>query len=259
MITAASTIDDVLASLTGIIDDCRARGSRLGYFAALYRRVTQSVKNGIAAGQFQNGPLMERLDIAFANRYLNAIAQFQGGQKPSRSWAVAFRAAQDPFPLIVQQLLTGISAHINLDLGIATAAVAPGDQLPGIRTDFDQINGVLASLVATVEKEMAAVSPLIGMLEELDLQTETSIINFDMGKARDLAWFHAQRLAVTPANEMAAVIDEMDVASAIFGQVIAHPGPAIDALLTPIRLAETNDVRRVIDVLAPPSAAAAAG
>jgi Family of unknown function (DUF5995) len=254
----AATIDDVLASLDSIIDDCRARGSRLGYFAALYRRVTQSVKNGIAAGQFQNGPLMERLDIAFANRYLDAIAQFQSGQKPSRSWAVAFRAAQDPFPLIVQQLMTGISAHINLDLGIATAAVAPGDQLAGIQKDFDQINGVLASLVAIVEKELAEVSPLIGMLEELDLRTETSIINFDMNRARDLAWFHAQRLAVTPPNEVATVIDELDLVAAAFGQLVAHPGPAIDALVTPIRLAESNDVRRVVDVLATPSVAAAA-
>jgi len=254
----ATNIDEVIATLTGIIDDARANASRLGYFAALYRRVTQSVKDGIAAGRFQNGPLIERLDVTFANRYLDAIAKFQGGGQPTRSWAVAFRATHDPFPLIVQQLLTGINAHINLDLGIATAAVAPGDQLPGIKTDFDQINAVLASLVGTVEKEIAEVSPAIGLLEELGMRTETTIINFDLTKARDLAWFHAQRLAVTPANEMDAVIAEMDLAVAAFGELVAHPGPVIDAVLAPIRLVESDNIRRVIDVLASPAAAATA-
>src|SRR6267142_783953 len=104
----ALTIDEVLSELTAIIDDSRANASRVGYFAALYRRVTQSVKNGIAAGQFQDGPLMERLDIMFANRYLDALATFQARRQPSRSWAVALEASSDRFPLILQQLLVGI-------------------------------------------------------------------------------------------------------------------------------------------------------
>ena len=250
----ATNIDDVIATLTRIIDDARANASRLGYFAALYRRVTQSVKDGIAANRFQNGPMMERLDVAFANRYLDAIAQFQGGRQTTRSWAVAFQAARNPFPLILQQLLAGMNAHINLDLGIATAAVAPGDQLPGVQADFDQINGVLASLVGTVEKELAEVSPAIGLLEELGLHTETAIINFDMQKARDLAWFHAQRLAATPTNEIDAVIAELDLVVAAFGELVAHPGPTIDAALAPIRLVENDNIRRVIAVLASPAA-----
>lgn len=254
----ATNIDEVIATLAGIIDDARANGSRLGSFAALYRRVTQSVKDGISAGRFQNGPLMERLDVAFANRYLDAVAQFQSGRQTTRSWAVAFQAARDPFPLILQQLLTGMNAHINLDLGIATAAAAPGDQLPGTQAGFDQINAVLASLVGTVEKEIAEVSPAIGLLEELGMRTETTIINFDLTKARDLAWFHAQRLAVTPPNEIGAVIDELDLAVAAFGELVAHPGPVIDAALAPIRLVESDNIRRVIDVLASPAAAATA-
>jgi hypothetical protein len=126
----ASSIDEVLSALTTIIDNSCAHASRVGYFDALYRRVTQSVKEGIAAGRFQNGPLMERLDIVFANRYLDAISQFQAGRQPARSWAVALEATSDRFPLILQQLLAGMNAHTNLDLGIATAQVAPGDQLP---------------------------------------------------------------------------------------------------------------------------------
>ena len=40
----ANTIDDVIGILDEIIADCRSRGDRLGYFAALYRQVTLKVK-----------------------------------------------------------------------------------------------------------------------------------------------------------------------------------------------------------------------
>jgi hypothetical protein len=248
----ATTIDEVIATLAAIIDDARVKASRVGYFTGLYRRVTQSVKDGIAAGHFQNGPLVAKLDVTFANRHLDAVARFQSGQQPTRSWAVAFKTAGDPFPLIVQQLLVGINAHINLDLGIATAAVAPGDQLPGIRADFDRINAVLASLVATVEKEIAEVSPAIGLLEELGMRTKSTIINFDLDKARDLAWQTASRLAVTPADKLGAAIDLLDLATAAFGALVAHPGPKIDLILAPIRVVESGNIRHVIDVRSAP-------
>src|SRR5260370_36498797 len=108
-----TSIDEVLATLNTIIGDARANASRVGYFAALYRRVTLSVKDGIAAGRFQNDPLVERLDIVFANRYLDALAQFQAGRQPSRRWAVPLEATSDPFPLILQQLLVAMRWHIN--------------------------------------------------------------------------------------------------------------------------------------------------
>jgi len=245
----AATIDDVLSALTVIIANARAGASRLGYFASLYRRVTQTVKDDIAAGKFQNGPLVEQLDVVFANRYLDALKQFQSGQAPTQSWQVAFRAASDPLPLIVQQILVGINAHINLDLGIATAAVAPGDQLPAIKPDFDQINDVLAGLVSTVEDEIGEVSPAIHLLEEKGMRTETTIINFSLDKARAQAWATAQKFAVLPADQWSDSIRLLDAEVALLGNAIAHPPPAIDVALAPIRLPETNDVPRVIDVL----------
>ena len=54
----AETVDDVLRALDEIIHWSWDRKSRLGYFAALYRRVTRIVKEGIDKGQFQNGPLI---------------------------------------------------------------------------------------------------------------------------------------------------------------------------------------------------------
>ncbi len=164
------TIDEVVSALDAIIQSAYDNASRLGYFAALYRRVTLAVRDGIRAGSFDNGPLMEQLDVVFASRYLDALATFRAGGNTTRSWMVAFRGCDDANLLILQQLLAGMNAHINLDLGIAAAQVSPGQQLTQLKPDFDQINAVLASMVATVAAEIAVVSPLIGDLETIGLR-----------------------------------------------------------------------------------------
>ena len=69
----ADTIDEVVERLTEIVEWSRAANSRLGYFAALYRKVTVKVHEGIADGFFDEGDRMERLDVIFANRYLEAF------------------------------------------------------------------------------------------------------------------------------------------------------------------------------------------
>ena len=255
---AAETIDDVIRALDGIIEWAWNEKSRLGYFAALYRRVTRAVKDGIAGNQFQNGALMERLDVNFAGRYLDAFEQLRSGQQPTMSWQIAFRSARWWHPIVVQHLLAGINAHINLDLGIAAAVTAPGDQLPGLQADFDQINQVLAGLVSTVEKEIAAVSPLLGLLEEFSLKTDSAIIDFSLDEARKFAWDHAVRMAAMSHAEMQAAIHDLDREAAKFGHMVVSPPWLIKIELIPIRFFESSNVRRVLDVLAAGKAAAAA-
>ncbi len=128
-IMPASTIDEVLEHLDGTIDLAHRQKSRLGYFAALYRNVTVKVREGILAGGFEDGARMERLDVAFANRYLDALERYHRGEDLSRCWRTSFEAAQNWHPIVLQHLLLGVNAHINLDLGIAAAQTSPGTQL----------------------------------------------------------------------------------------------------------------------------------
>ncbi len=246
---SVQTINDAVSALGAIVQQSYDQASRLGYFAALYRRVTCAVRDGIAAGSFQNGPLMEQLDVVFASRYLDALATFQAGGTATRSWMLAFRGCSDADLLILQQLLSGMNAHINLDLGIAAAQVSPGNQLPQLKPDFDQINAVLASLVGTVASEIAAVSPLIGDLEKIGLRSETSLVNFDITTARNAAWFNAERLAGEPSFLHDATIDGLDLAVAIAGRAILYP-PVGGEGLKVIQQAESKDVRLVIQTLA---------
>ncbi len=251
------TIDEVVSALDAIVQSSYNNQSRLGYFAALYRRVTIAVRDGISAGSFQNGPLMEQLDVVFASRYLDALSTFQAGGTATRSWMVAFAACNDADLLILQQLLAGMNAHINLDLGIAAAEVCPGAELPELQPDFDQINAVLASLIGTVASEIAVVSPLIGNLEKIGLRSETSLVNFDMVKARDAAWFAAQRLAAEPDILHDITIDALDLGVSIEGHAILYPDNA-DVGLTLIQQAESKDVRLVIQTLSQGNSSASA-
>ena len=179
----AETIDDVIRSLDSIIEWAYQQQNRAGYFAALYRRVTKAVKQGIATGRFQNGARMERLDVIFANRYLTAFDEWRQGKPTTLSWKAAFDCTAHWYPLVLQHLLVGMNAHINLDLGVAAATCSPGDQLPGLQADFNQINNILAEQVATVEQEMARISPWVKLLNTFGLRTETTIIKLQYGQS----------------------------------------------------------------------------
>ena len=130
MAALATSIDEVIAQLGDVIDRSLRERNRLGFFAALYRKVTIKVKEGIVAGRFDDGPRMERLDVIFANRYLEALTRLGSGQAPTPCWALSFEAAATWPPIILQHLLLGMNAHINFDLGIAAATTCPGAARP---------------------------------------------------------------------------------------------------------------------------------
>jgi hypothetical protein len=192
---------------------------------------------------------MECLDVIFAYRYLTAFEQWRQGTPTTDSWKVALDAAAHWYPLVLQHLLVGMNAHINLDLGIAAATCAPGDQVNGLQVDFNRINDVLAEQVAAVEQEMAEISPWVALLNTFGLRTETTIINFNMTRARDCAWNEACNLARTPAARIDAAIADLDLRVALFGKLLMSPPLLVKLQLLPIRLREVHGVRRVLDIL----------
>lgn len=242
-------IDDVLEALQAAVRQAIAERSRLGYFAAMYRKVTLRVKEGIEQGFFDDGERMERLDVTFAGRYLSALADHRAGRRPTRCWELAFEAASDARPLIVQHLLLGINAHINLDLGIAAAHTSPGSALPGLRRDFDRVNEILGQMTRRVLDEIDSVSPLIGWLDWMGGRHDEEVIRFSIEVARAEAWRFAAELAPLPAGAWAGPIGARDARVTHLGRRVRDPGFPLQAGLYLIRAAESNDVRHVVEVL----------
>lgn len=248
---AAGTIDEVIAGLSSIIAEARRKRSRLGYFAALYRLVTQAVQRGIAAGRFQDGARMERLDVAFANRYLEAYDAFAAGRPVSASWRLAFDAALSDGRIILQHLLLGMNAHINLDLAVSAADTAPGTAIAGLESDFSAINDILNEQIEGVQNAIATASPAMYLLDWVGGRNEECLVAFSLKTAREQAWRHAQRLAALPEDARVHAIGSLDLATALVGAAVAHPpGFLRRGALWWVARQEEPDAARIIDALA---------
>ncbi|MFY0566668.1 DUF5995 family protein [Archangium lansingense] len=244
-----TTIDEVIQQANDIIDQSLRTPSRIGYFTALYERVTVNVRRAIVAGNvFQDNDRMARLDVAFASRFLAAWNAWSSGGTPTKSWKLAFDALDQDSPLILQHLLLGMNAHINLDLGIAAATVAPGPQLAALKEDFHRINALLSRLVAVIEVELGEVSPRLKRLEAISPDGEDAVFNFAMDAAREAAWLLAEVLAPLPQEKWGPLIEAHDQVVADLGRLILHPGALVEGVLAWIRAAESNDVAYNIQV-----------
>ncbi|MBL8238806.1 MAG: hypothetical protein JNM66_15395 [Bryobacterales bacterium] len=247
----ANTIDEVIDALTSIIEQAKANRSRLGYFPALYRRVTRAVKNGIANGRFEDGPRMERLDVVFANRYLSAYYDWHNQRPVSQCWNLAFSAAARTDRIITQHLLLGINAHINLDLAVAAAEVAPGPAIHALAADFRQINKLLYEQVGDVQDAIASVAPLMWLLDIAGGQAEERMVEFSLLKARDAAWMQSLVLAEMTGGEQREAIRVVDAATSLIGAgVLDPPGWRLRLALQAIVRTENADVANVIQALA---------
>jgi hypothetical protein len=90
----AKSLTEVITHLDAIIAWSRQHRSRVGYFAALYRRMTIAVQHGIAVNNFADGKRMEALNVMFANRYLQAWEAYSNKQKCTNAWLASFDACK---------------------------------------------------------------------------------------------------------------------------------------------------------------------
>ncbi|MFN7978643.1 MAG: DUF5995 family protein [Vicinamibacterales bacterium] len=234
----ATTIDGVVDQLEDAIATCIRTESRLGYFAALYKRMTLAVKAGIARGAFQDAARIEALDVAFANRYLTTRTQYFAGESPGVSWLQAYDAATSDAHIVLQHLLVGINPHIMIDLGVAAARTCPGDQLAGLATDFATINNVIFSLMPVVDRELDALSPETAVIDREFGKIKDALIFDAMEKGRTSAWDFAQSLAYLTPEQQASRIGARDMEARLLGDVILAGNPII-AL---VRHKESQDV-----------------
>src|SRR5436305_3191489 len=245
----ANGIDDVLRILDGIIADCKAKSDPLGYFPALYRQVTLTVKQGIAKGAFDNGPRMERFDALFAGRYFTAYDAWRSGGQPTKSWRLAFQGMQSGGLIILQDLLVGINAHINLDLGVVAGETFQGAALQGFHGDFNKINQILSTLLPKVETTVGDFSPLLGILSRIGGQDVIEALDFSMDAARDDAWMHAVLLSLQPPEAWPITVQTIDGKVAFLGKLIAQPSGIVAQAVDLIRATESKDVPAILDAL----------
>lgn len=242
-----NSIEEVLIRMDQIVSACQKQESRIGYFAILYRQVTRRVRDGILAGEFEDNPRMEKLDILFAKRFIDAYERWISGQKTTESWRLAFEASENSNHLILQHLFLGINAHINLDLGIAASETMDGKELQEIKGDFDKINSVLAELVDGVKANISIVSPIFGWLIPLAKGKDEMLLNFSIQVARDGAWKYAGEYHADPNKDFQ--IEDRDKNISAIAKKLINPGKFLGFLIKIVAFAEWKSVSRTMDQL----------
>lgn len=242
-------LDEVLVELDDIVADALQKPSRLGLFAALYRAMTAKVKQGLVEGRFADAARMDRFDTTFASRYLAAYAAYRAGQPCSRSWKVAFRAADDPSLICLQHLLLGMNAHINLDLAVAAVEVCPGPALPKLQADFDAINDILSDLLDDIQAAINGISPLFHVLDVMGGGVDEHLASFSLVRARHQAWQSAKLLSRLPATAQPHLIEILDGMAAGLGRLLVRPDPLRLGVLSAIRRLEPDDIPVLIHAI----------
>ena len=244
------TIQEVIGQLEQIVKDCEENEWREGYFAALYLRVTREVQRKIADNFFDDNPRMEKLDVIFANRYLEAYDRYRHLQSCSASWQLAFTSCDHWRPIVLQHLLLGMNAHIGLDLGIAAATICPGNSIEDLHADFNKINAILASLVNTMQDELSKIWPPLKIIDWLAGKLDEEIAIFSMDVARDAAWTVAKKYAtITIPVQREVYIRTRDEKVNSFGIKVSNPGWILSSVIGLIRVFESGTVKGKIEIL----------
>jgi hypothetical protein len=193
---------------------------------------------------------MEKLDVVFAKRYIDAYYAWQKGEAVTKSWQKAFEISNNYWPIVLQHLLVGMNAHINLDLGIAAAEVSKNKNIDDLENDFNRINEILSSLVNDVQNNLAEIWPTLKKILQKTNKADDFLVDFSMKLARDGAWKSAKKLSVTSENQVDKLLEERDIKVAEKAVLITNPGFVPNLIFKIIRLGEKGTVTSKIKQLA---------
>jgi len=197
---------------------------------------------------------MEKFVTSFAARYLDALAAWRAGGSCPASWRLAFETAGEWRPIVLQHLLLGMNAHINLDLGVTASELGDGGAIDAVRADFDAINDVLGELVDGCQGALGEVSPWLGLADRVGGHGDETLIRFSLVAARRQAWSVATRLAALSGAERERAIGSVDASTVRVGRAVVHPGLPASAALLLVRLRERaapSDVMRLLAAVRP--------
>lgn len=228
------TVNDVIAGLDEITRRCMETNDRRGYFSAVYCHITQGIDQAIQRGLFQDNARVAQLDVVFAKRYFAAYFQVDRGETPTGAWAKSFAYARETGLPVLQHLLVAANAHITLDLGIATAEVAPGDTIDSFYADFIKVSDVLSASGAQVDQQLVDIltkwTPDCGKLANFLLHLVpnegqgSSLVLMDLW--RNWSWDFARKLALqTDLAQRSADIERRDREAVLFAEVILSTAP----------------------------------
>lgn len=184
----------VVAALRALGDELDADDG-VRQFNRMYLQVTELVDARITEGFFADDVFVQRLDVVFAQLYLDAVRGDRDGGAVPQCWEPLFTSRRRPLAP-VQFAVAGMNAHINHDLPVALVTTC--EQLgldPGgraVRSDYDKVNLLLAEVHEQVRRSF--VRSVVPEVEDELSPLLTLVGSWSVSRARDAAWVNGQVL-----------------------------------------------------------------
>lgn len=193
-------IPGVVARLAAIQHDIgqnRGTADGVGHFNRLYGVITNDVLRGVTQQAYHDNEFMADLDVAFANRYFDALrADATNGSVPE-PWKVLLDKRADVGIASIQFAVAGVNAHIDYDLAAAVVKVwekrngGPHDGKQ--HATYQQIDQVFAYEMSTLRHSFETSGE-----RALDKGKISAFLDFVddwiVDLTRDFAWGYASRM-----------------------------------------------------------------
>lgn len=243
------TIEEVIQKLDEIIAWSIQNKSTMGYFACTYRTTTIAVLEGVKKKKFEDGQRMVAMDVAFANRYFQALENYQNGRKCTNAWFTTFEAGKNDQLLIIQHILLGMNAHINLDLGISAAEIMPYRKIAPLKKDFGVINEIIASINQKVQDSLSKICYSIDLIDKISNNKDNIVLDFAISKARETSWATAYILSNSSNLFRPSIINLVDNAATLIGKNIIVSPKTPKLILKKLKECESADIVKNIKIL----------
>jgi hypothetical protein len=239
------TLDDAVRGIDQVVDWAIGAESHIGYFAALYKRITLAIQDAISDGVFDDGERIDQLGIVFSQRYFNSLNayfypdEYQGLTLP---WEVSFVGDQNHKAIMLQHMMAGLNAHITFDLGLATLAIA-GNSLSALAADFNRVNALLCSQIPGILDVVEQLSPELRWTRRL-IPDEVGVLKGMLTKLRRSAWLFAINMALRPDNARRSRVNQAAWTAALGAWYLQPPArfTALPVLVRVIARRESRDV-----------------
>jgi hypothetical protein len=243
------TIEKVLHELEEVIEESVRQKSHHAIFAYVYLRTTAQIKAEVEAGSFENDERLQNFDVIFANLYLQAYKNYIKNEDVSESWKIAFDSGSERLT-IIQHLLMGMNAHINLDLAVAASEIMQGKPISDLKNDFNKINDILAGLLNEMQVRIGKASKMMFLLDWLGGRKDEKIINFSMKRARNHSWAIANELWLLNSENRKLRAKEVDQDVRKISEFLkSPPSIVLRLLLKLIGFFEDREVGNIIQKL----------
>lgn len=228
-----TSIADVLATMHAI-DAILPESDGLKWFHWLYLRVTEAVRDRVAAGGFHDTAWLAALDVAFANLYFDALRSSLSGATAPGCWQALFAQRGNTAVARIQFALAGINAHINHDLPLAIdttcrqTGTAPSHDSPQY-ADYTAVNSTLDSLVELAKQTLMV--RLLGDALPPVSHLEDTLGAWSVAAAREAAWTNAEVLWEFDGMPMlyGRVMSGIDGLTTVAGKALLVPVPVVAA------------------------------